>query len=83
MGGPDNLTGLSGLPIQTTSSGIVQGLIAFKDFEVWQVTGDPVTSNLLQNYLSLSIGCSSPRSIASGPLGVYFASRTGAFIVDP
>jgi hypothetical protein len=83
MGGPDNLTGLSGLPIQTTSSGIVQALIAFKDFEVWQVTGDSATSNLAQNYLSLSIGCSSPRSIASGPMGVYFASRTGPFIVDP
>ena len=83
MGGPDSLTGLSGLPIQTTSSGIVQALIAFKDFEVWQVTGDPTTSNLLQNYLSLSIGCSSPRSIASGPLGVYFASRYGPYIVDP
>lgn len=83
MGGPDNVTGLSGLPIQTTSSGIVQALIAFKDFEVWQVTGDPVNSSLAQNYLSLSIGCSSQRSIASSPLGIYFASRTGPFIVDP
>lgn len=75
-------TAAAGLPIQTTSSGIVAGLLIFKAFQVWQVTGDPATNNLSLNFLSLSIGCPAPRSIAQSPLGTYFASLSGPMVVD-
>lgn len=85
LGDSSDITALSGLPVQTTSSGIVQALIAFKDFQTWQITGDPATSltPLGQNYISLSFGSSSPRSIAQSPQGLYFASRYGPMIIDP
>lgn len=76
---------LSGLPIQTTSSGVVQALIAFKEFQTWQVTGDPATaggSNLAQNYISLTLGCTAPRSISQSPLGVYFFNFSGPNLID-
>lgn len=84
IGDAADITALSGLPIQTTSSGVVQALIAFKDFQTWQITGDSAsaTSPLSQNYLSLTIGCSSPRSIAQSPSGTYFASFSAPYIVD-
>lgn len=85
MGDTAPITALSGLPIQTTSSGVVQALIIWKDFQCWQVTGDPATpggSNLAQNYISLTIGCSAPRSIAQSPLGIYFMSFAGPFVID-
>lgn len=83
MGDSADITAVAGLPIQTTSSGIVAALIAFKEFQVWQVTGDPATSNLLVNFLSLTTGCYAPRSIAQAPRGIYFASVEGPRIIDP
>lgn len=82
IGDTSSVLAVSGLPVQTSSSGIVQALIAFKDFQVWQVTGDAATSNLAQNFLSLTAGCSAPRSIVSSPRGVYFASIGGPYIVN-
>lgn len=83
LGDASNLTALFGLPIQTTSSGIVQALLAFKDFQVWQITGDAATSNLAENFISLSFGTRAPRSLALSPLGLYFASASGPMLVDP
>ncbi len=82
IGDASAITALSGLPIQTTSSGVVQALIVFKDFQVWQITGDPVTLDLEQNYLSLTVGCSAPRSVAQSPFGTYFASSSSPYIID-
>jgi len=82
LGDRANITALSGLPIQTTSSGIIAALIAWKDFQVWQVAGDAAAGNLSQNYMSLTIGTSSPRSIAQSPLGIYFAANSGPYIID-
>lgn len=76
------LTALCGLPIQTTSSGVVQALIAFKPFQTWQITGDPVGATLAQNYISLTVGCSAPRSIAQSPLGIYFAGFDSPMVID-
>lgn len=76
------LTALSGLPIQTTSSGVVAALLAFKAFQVWQITGDPATSNLGQNFISLVVGCSAPRSIAQSMIGTYFAGFAGPQMID-
>lgn len=74
----------SGLPIQTTSTGIVAALIIFKDFQTWQITGDSASTvnPLALNFMSLTVGCSSPRSIAQSPLGIYFASIAGPYIID-
>lgn len=82
IGDTSNCLAASGLPIQTTSSGIAQALLVFKAFQVWQITGDLVGSTLALNYLSLTVGCAAPRSIAVSPLGVYFASIGGPYIVN-
>lgn len=82
IGDTSPITALSGLPVQTTSSGVVQALMVFKASQVWQVTGDSATSNLALNFLSLNVGCSSPRSIALSPLGLYFASNAAPYIID-
>lgn len=85
LGDQSAVVGLSGLPIQTTSSGVVQALLVFKAFQIWQVTGDPATvggSDLAENYLSLVMGCMSPRSISQSPLGTYFSSQAGPYLVD-
>ena len=75
-----NVTALSGLPIQTTSSGVIAALIVWKQFQTWQVTGDG--SSLAQNFMSLTVGTASPRSISQSPLGIYFASNGGPYIID-
>jgi hypothetical protein len=82
VGDASDITAFFGLPIQTTSSGIVQALLVFKDFQVWQITGDSDSSNLALNFISLTFGTRSPRSLAGSPLGVYFASGSGPMIVD-
>lgn len=82
IGDTSSITALSGLPIQTTSSGVTQALLVFKPFQVWQITGDAVGATLSQNYLSLTVGTSSPRSLANSPTGCYFAANGGPYIVD-
>lgn len=82
IGDASNVTALSGLPVQTTSSGVVQALVVFKAFQVWQVTGDPATNNLALNYISLQVGCEAPRSVKQAPGGIYFASISGPMIVN-
>lgn len=84
IGDASDVVALGGLPIQTTSSGVLQALLVFKSLQLWQITGDPTSSlfPLSLNYLSLTVGCSAPRSIAQSPLGTYFASFSGPYIVD-
>lgn len=82
IGDTSPLTALSGLPVQTTSSGVVQTLLVYKASQVWQVTGDVVSNSLAQNFLSLSIGCRAPRSIWQSPYGTYFISDGGPYLVD-
>ena len=76
--------GASGLPVQTTSGGVVSALIIFKNFQTWQVTGDAASSTnpLALNFLSLTIGCISPRSIQQSQNGIYFACDGGPKVVD-
>lgn len=83
LGDASAVLALSGLPITTTSSGIIGALIAWKDFQIWQITGDAATSNLALNFISLSFGTLSPRSIALSPMGIYFASGSGPMLIDP
>lgn len=83
IGDTADVMAFAGLPVQTTSSGIVAALLIFKNFQVWQVTGDVVTNDLMLNFLSLSVGTFAPRSLAQSPQGVYFSSIGGPYIVDP
>lgn len=74
---------LAGLPVQTTSSGVISSLTIFKLTQIWQVTGDTVSGDLALNFISLTIGTSCPRSIAQAPSGLYFTSVTGGpYVAD-
>lgn len=84
LGDNNPITALSGLPVQTTTAGVVAALIAFKSTQIWQVTGDAaVTGTLALNYLSLNIGTSSPRSVVPSPLGTFFSGPDSAYLVNP
>lgn len=83
IGDNSTITALSGLPIQTTSSGVLAALMVFKANQVWQVTGDTASSTLAQNFLSLTFGTRSPRSVALSPQGLYFAASAGPYFIDP
>jgi hypothetical protein len=72
----------AGLPIQTTSSGILAVLTVFKQTQIWQIAGDTTTSNLSLNFVSLNIGTPAPRSIAQSPLGLYFMAAGGPYYID-
>jgi hypothetical protein len=79
------ITAQAGLPIQTTSSGVVGALVVFKPAQIWQITGDAaITSNpLSENYLTLTVGCISPRSIVPTSFGLAFVGIAGPFFLNP
>lgn len=83
IGDPSPIISLSGLPVQTTSAGVVQALLAFKQFNVWQITGDSVLSTLALNFLSLNVGTAAARSVVQTPYGTCFMGIDGPYIVDP
>lgn len=83
VGDSGPINALAGLPMQTTSSGVLAVLTIFKNSQTWQVAGDTTTSNLSENYVSLTIGCISPRTIAQSTLGLYFISNAGPYFIDP
>ncbi|PXX15850.1 hypothetical protein C7399_109185 [Paraburkholderia tropica] len=72
----------SGLPIQTTSAGVIGALVVFKQNQIWQITGDTTTSNLALNYISLTTGCIAPRSVVQGPFGIFFAGVDAPYILN-
>lgn len=82
IGDTTPVTAQSGLPIQTTSGGVIGALVVFKQSQVWQVTGDSSTSNLALNYISLTTGCVAPRSIVQGPFGIFFAGVDAPYILN-
>ncbi|RQN37368.1 hypothetical protein [Paraburkholderia tropica] len=82
IGDTTPITAQSGLPIQTTSGGVIGALVVFKQSQVWQVTGDPSTSNLALNYISLTTGCPAPRSVVQGPFGIFFAGVDAPYILN-
>jgi hypothetical protein len=72
-------TGAAGLPMSQTTGSILQSLLVFKGATVWQISGDIALTN---NPLSLvrivdNVGCISPRTIQSTPLGVIFIANDG------
>jgi hypothetical protein len=82
VGDAQVISALSGLPVQTASSGITQTLTVFKQTQTWQVGGDPTTWNLALDQVSLTVGCNAPRSIALSPYGLYFSSTGGPYFLD-
>ena len=82
VGDTTPITAQSGLPIQTTSAGIIGALAVFKGSSIWQVTGDPTTNNLALNYVTLTTGCSAPRTVAQGPFGIFFIAVDGPYILS-
>ncbi|KWN69147.1 hypothetical protein [Burkholderia ubonensis] len=82
VGDTTPITAQSGLPIQTTSAGVIGALVAFKQGQIWQVTGDPTTNNLALNYISLTTGCIAPRSVVQGPFGIFFAGVDAPYILN-
>lgn len=83
VGDTGPLNALAGLPVQTTSSGVISSLTAFKTTQTWQVTGDPVSNDLMLSFVSLTVGTTAPRSIAQSPAGLYFLSSGGPYFIDP
>ncbi|QVN18762.1 hypothetical protein [Burkholderia pyrrocinia] len=82
VGDTTPITVQSGLPIQTTTAGVIGALVVFKAGQVWQVTGDPATNNLALNYISLTTGCVSPRSVVQGPFGIVFAGIDAPYVLN-
>ncbi len=82
VGDTTPITAFSGLPVQTTSAGVIGALVVFKASQIWQVTGDPTTNNLALNYITLTTGCSSPRSVVQGPFGIFFAGLDAPYILN-
>jgi hypothetical protein len=77
------ITAQSGLPLQTTSSGVTAALIIFKGNSVWLVTGDPspAPGNLAIGFVSLTVGCPAPRSVVSTPMGIIFIAQDSVYVV--
>lgn len=82
VGDTTNIIAMQGLPIQTATSGVVGALMVFKDFQIWQITGDAaITNSLSQNFLSLNIGCIAPNTIVQTPAGMFFISIDGPYYI--
>ncbi len=84
VGDVSGISALSGLPVTTSTAGVIPALIVFKTGQVWQLTGDPaLTSNPLSlTYLSLSQGTSAPRSVCQTTRGTFFIGTDGPMIID-
>ena len=81
VGDTTPITALCGLPVTTTSAGIIGSLSVFKVSQIWQVVGDPATSNLALSYVSLTIGTVAPRSVVQGLWGIFFAAVDGPYVL--
>lgn len=82
LGDTTPITAQSGLPVQTTSAGVVGALVVFKASQIWQVTGDPATSNLALNYVTLTTGTIAPRTVVQGPFGIFFIGIDAPYILN-
>lgn len=77
-------TGACGLPMGQTSGAILQSLLVFKQDSVWQISGDIALTNLplALNKIVANVGCVSPRTIQSTPMGVLFIANDGPRMVN-
>lgn len=83
LGDTTPITAQVGLPIQTTSAGVIAALIVFKAGSIWQITGDAaVAGTLSENFLILTLGCSAPRTIVQTPVGIIFIASDGPYYIS-
>ena len=83
LGDTTPVIGLQGLPIQTSTAGVVGALTVFKQFSIWQIIGDAaISGSLALNYLSLNVGCVAPRTIVQTPAGLFFLSIDGPYYIS-
>ena len=82
MGNGFPINALSGLPLTTSQSGVLQGLMVFQKSSIFQITGDSATSNLALNQSSPNVGTPSPRTVITTPYGVMFLSTDSAYMVN-
>jgi len=84
VGDPTPIVAQSGLSVQTSSAGVVGALMVFKQFQIWQVIGDAAISGSLSlNFLSLNVGCVSPRTVTQTPIGTLFIGMDGPYTITP
>lgn len=77
------LIALGGLPLNTTTGGIIQSLMVFKgSSNIFQITGDAATNDLAVNSLNVPTGTLAPATVVSTPLGLAFVSPDGLRIID-
>jgi hypothetical protein len=81
VGDSTPITALGGLPEYTSSAGILQALVPFKESSIWQINGDIALNNLALNNLHSTIGTKAPRSLALTPDGLSFMTVDGIRIV--
>lgn len=83
LGDNQPVTVLAGLPLNNQYiGGVIQSVIAFKgDQEMFQITGDPATSNLAVNEINVPTGTLAPRTVTPTPLGLAFISPVGLRIL--
>lgn len=77
------LTATVGLPLNSQLGGVIQSLVIFKGSNnMFQVTGDPVTSNLATNAMNAATGTLAPNAIVTTPKGVAFLAPDGLRLID-
>lgn len=77
VGDSTRVTALGPLPLSTSSQGILQALIAFKENIIFQITGDSTTSSLAINELKSGVGTKAPRSVKPTTHGLAFVANDG------
>ncbi len=84
LGDTSSVVCVAGLPVNTSSVGIIQAIIVFKPNSVWQIIGDIANTSgsgnqqpLALNQISKNAGCTMPRSAQTTPNGVYYISSDG------
>jgi len=82
VGDSQDIMAMSGLPVQTTGSGMLQTMTILKDTQVWQLAGDAATWNLSLSYTSLNVGTNAPRTLTQSPYGLYFSTTGGIYFLD-
>ena len=75
-------TAVAGLPVSTTTQGVLAALLVFKKHSVWQITGDYALNTLALNQLSAAFGCEAPLTISPVLEGVAFMSQDSVRYVN-
>jgi hypothetical protein len=77
------LTAFGQLGLTNQLGGIIQSLILFKGVQnIFQITGDASTSNLLVNSLEITTGTLAPNTVVNTPKGLAFVSPDGVRNID-